>query len=161
MKALFPGTFDPPSFGHLNIIERASSLFEQLDVVIANNQKKNPLLEIEERREILEKLTEKYSNVTVTLWDNLIVKYAKERGIQTIVRGVRGPTDFQYEFELALLNRSLASDIETIFLPTQSNFMLHRSSTIKELIQAGIDVSEMLPEVAAEAIRKKVNKKRG
>jgi pantetheine-phosphate adenylyltransferase len=156
LKAVFPGSFDPPTNGHLNLIERASVIFDETDVVIAANKSKNYLFTAEERFEMISELVERFSNVKVFLWDKLIVDFAKKAGAKILLRGVRALTDFGYEFELAMTNRGLARGIETIFLPTDPKFFVLRSSAIKELAGFGGDISSMVPPSVAVALKKRL-----
>ena len=117
--ALFPGSFDPPTYGHLNIIERARTIFDKIDVVIAVNKSKKYLFSEEERLSMIRELVSGWDNVTVHTSSRLIVDYAHENNASVLLRGVRNFSDFSYEFDLSLLNKGLASDIETVFLPTR------------------------------------------
>lgn len=155
IKALYPGSFDPPTFGHLNIIERSHDLFSQLDIVIAVNKNKQYLFTAEERFKLMSELVSKYNNVTVHLWDKLIVDYAKNTNSQVIIRGIRNFTDFAYEFDLSQLNKGLNNDIETLFLPTVHEYAVLKSSAIKELASFGGDVSKMVPENVNKALKLK------
>ena len=146
VKAVFPGSFDPPTNGHLNLIKRGSVLFDSLDVVISvNYQKKQYLLSPEERFDLMSEMVQGIPNVKVTLWDKLIVEYARNNDIGVIMRGVRAVDDFGYEFELSMLNKQLNNEVETIFLPTDMKYLVLRSSSIKELVTLGADVSKMIP----------------
>jgi pantetheine-phosphate adenylyltransferase len=157
LKAIFPGSFDPPTFGHINIIERASSVFEELVVVVAENRGKKRLFPADERIAMLKELTKPWKNVTVALWDSLIVDYMRLHGIRLMVRGVRGVNDFAYEFELSMMNKALDSRIETIFMTTDPEYFVLRSSAIKELASFHGDVSAMVPPLVAEALKGKYN----
>lgn len=159
-SAVFPGTFDPPTNGHLNVIERGSRLFDKLDVVVAYNPNKSGLFTPDERLEMLKKLTAHLENVTVHLWDRLIVEYAEKNNANILLRGIRNSNDFSYEFDLSLMNHNLDSNIETLFLPTEAKYVIVRSSSIKELAQFGGDISEMVPKIVEESIRKKYDVKR-
>ena len=154
-SAVFPGTFDPPTNGHLNIIERGSRLFDKLDVVVAVNPNKSGLFTPGERLEMLKKLTAHLKNVTVHLWDRLIVEYAEKNNANILLRGIRNSNDFSYEFDLSLMNHNLDSRIETLFLPTEAKYVIVRSSSIKELAQFGGDISGMVPKIVEEAIRER------
>lgn len=154
-SAVFPGTFDPPTNGHLNIIERGSKLFDKLDVVVACNPQKKSLFSPQERLEMLKKLTTHLENVTVHLWDRLIVEYAEKNNANILLRGIRNSNDFSYEFDLSLLNHNLDSNIETLFLPTEAKYGIVRSSSIKELAQFGGDISNMVPKIVEEAMKAK------
>lgn len=153
--AIFPGSFDPPTYGHLNIIERSHNLFDKLDVVVAYNQSKKSFFTPEERLEFLKKLTSKYENVTVHIWDKLIVDYAKENNANVLIRGIRNTNDFAYEFDLSLMNHNLAPDIETLFIPTEPKYVIVKSSSIKELASFGGDISGMVPPIVENAIKEK------
>jgi pantetheine-phosphate adenylyltransferase len=155
IKAVFPGSFDPPTFGHLNIIERARGLFDELLVVVAVNRQKTGLFAPEERRDLLLELLGGYSNVSVHLCDSLIVNFAREQGCKVLVRGVRSVPDFSYEFELSIMNRGLNPGVETIFLPTDPRFFVLRSSAIKELATFDGDLSTMVPPNVAAAVKAK------
>ena len=154
--AVFPGTFDPPTYGHLNIIERARSVFDELHVIVALNKGKRCLFSPDERLGMLQGLSAQWDNVKVSAWDRLIVDYAKEVQAKVLVRGVRNIGDFSYEFDLALMNRGLAADIETVFIPTDPKYFILSSSSIKELAQFGGDISAMVPPLVAEALSKKL-----
>ena len=154
-SAVFPGTFDPPTNGHLNVIERGSRLFDKLDVVVAYNPNKSGLFTPDERLEMLKKLTAHLKNVTVHLWDRLIVEYAEKNNANILLRGIRNSNDFSYEFDLSLMNHNLDSKIETLFLPTEAKYVIVRSSSIKELAQFGGDISGMVPKFVEEAIRER------
>jgi pantetheine-phosphate adenylyltransferase len=154
LKAAFPGSFDPPTLGHLNIIQRAADIFDELFVVIAENRQKKHLFSITERVEMLRKLTEDRRNVTVMVTDSLIVNLMQKEGIKLLLRGVRG-SDFSYEFELSMLNKTLDPDIETIFMTTDPKYFVLRSSTIKELASFHGNISGMVPPLVASALEEK------
>ncbi len=157
--AVFPGSFDPPTYGHLNIIERASRLFETLDVVVAVNPDKKYLFSADERVAMMKTLTEPYRNVTVHLWDKLIVEYAEKVKANVLLRGIRNTNDFAYEFDLSLMNHNLNSNIETLFIPTEQRYVIVKSSSIKELAMFGGDISAMVPPVVAEAVKSRYAKR--
>lgn len=156
--AVFPGSFDPPTYGHLNIIERASKLFDSIDVVIAVNPDKQYLFSDKERFDMMKALTEPYNNVSVHMCNTLIVEYCKEVKAKVLLRGIRNTNDFAYEFDLSLMNKSLNNDVETLFIPTEQRYVIVRSSNIKELAQFGGDITGMVPPVVAEALNKKYNR---
>ena len=156
--AVFPGTFDPPTLGHLNIIERASRLFDQLHVVVAQNESKKTTFSAQERQRLLEDLTASYGNVTVHVWDSLIVDYCAQAGASILVRGIRNSNDFSYEFDLSLMNRSLDENIETLFMPTDQQYLLVRSSSIKELAKFGGNISRMVPPLVEKMLKEKLGK---
>jgi pantetheine-phosphate adenylyltransferase len=155
VKAVFPGSFDPPTFGHLNIVERARGIFEELFVVVAVNRQKSGLFTPEERLELLEDLLKPYPNVSVHLCDSLIVEFARLNGCKVLVRGIRSVPDFSYEFELSIMNKGLDPSIETIFLPTDPRYFVLRSSAIKELASFDGDLSAMVPPNVARLINAK------
>lgn len=157
IKAVFPGSFDPPTFGHLNIIERARSLFDELLVVVAVNRQKTGLFAPEERRDLLVELLSGYPNISVHLCDNLIVEFARSHGCKVLVRGVRSVPDFSYEFELSIMNKGLNPGVETIFMPTDPRFFVLRSSAIKELAMYDGDISSMVPPTVERAVKTKVS----
>lgn len=155
VKAIFPGSFDPPTFGHLNIIERARTMFSEIHLVVAVNSEKKYLFSERERVDLLNELVRQWDNVFVHTCNRLIVEYARSLGIQVLIRGVRNLADFSYEFDLAMMNRGLNPEIETVFLSTDPEFFVLRSSAIKELASYGGDVSSMVPAPVAEALKRK------
>jgi pantetheine-phosphate adenylyltransferase len=158
LKAIFPGSFDPPTFGHINIIERACSVCDELVVVVAENREKRYLFSVDERIAMLEKLTESRKNVSVAPWNSLIVDFMKKHDIRLMIRGVRGVNDFAYEFDLSMMNKALDPRIETIFLTTDPEYFVLRSSAIKELAAFHGDVSAMVPPLVAEALKAKYHR---
>ncbi len=155
-KVLLPGTFDPPTNGHLNILRRASKLFEAVQVVIAVNPDKRYLFSADERLAMMQELADGLPNVTVSTWNGLIVDFADRIGVHVIVRGVRALADFDYEFELAAMNRSLNPRIETVFLPTDQKYSVIRSSGIKDIARFGGDISGMVPPNVVRAVYDKL-----
>ncbi len=156
IKAMLPGSFDPPTNGHLNLIERSAKLFSQLDVVIADNISKKALFTGAQRLEMLEELLAPLPNVNVVIWDGLIVDYARREGIGVLIRGVRALVDFGYEFELAMTNKQLNPALEVLFMPTDPNFFVLRSSAIKEMAAFGADISTMVPPLVVEKLKEKL-----
>lgn len=155
LKAAFPGSFDPPTLGHLNIIGRAAGIFDELLVVVAENRQKKYLFSAEERVEMLKTLTTDLKNVKFAICDTLIVDFLNEKGIKLLVRGVRGAGDFSYEFELSMMNKALDPKIETVFMTTAPEYFVIRSSAIKELASFHGNVSGMVPPLVAEALKKR------
>lgn len=155
VKAVFPGSFDPPTFGHLDIIERARGIFEELLVVVAVNRQKSGLFSPDERLALLRELLAPYKNVSVHLCDRLVVEFAREAGCSVLVRGVRSVPDFSYEFELSVMNKGLDPGIETIFMPTDPRYFVLRSSAIKELASFHGNLSKMVPQNVATALEAK------
>jgi pantetheine-phosphate adenylyltransferase len=156
MRVLIPGSFDPPTNGHLNLIHRAAKLWDEINVVIAVNQTKHCAFSAEERLDMMRALVKNYKNVEVSLWDGLIVDYAEKTNAKIIVRGVRALADFSYEFELSMTNKGLKPGIETLFMPTDPQYFVLRSSAIKEIALYGGDVSAMVPPLVSEALKKKI-----
>lgn len=154
-KAVFPGSFDPMTNGHINIIQRAAKLFDEIDVVIAVNDGKNCLFSTEERLALVRALIKPYRNVSVHTWDGLIVEYAKKTGAKVLIRGIRNINDFSYEFDLSLMNHNLNPEVETLYIPTDQKFLLLKSSAIKELAKLGGDISGMVPDNVRSALEKK------
>ena len=160
VKAVFAGSFDPPTFGHLNIIERAQKLFSEIHVVIAVNKNKSYCFSGEERLDVIQKLVSRWDNVSVHLWDSLIVDYAKKIQADVLIRGVRNDNDFLDEFDLAMMNKSLNPQIETLFLVPDPKFFVLRSSSIKELAALGGGVSTMVPPIVEAMLKKKFSPKK-
>ena len=154
-KAVFPGSFDPMTNGHINIIQRAAKLFDEIDVVIAVNDDKKYLFSTEERLCLVQELIMPFRNVSVHVWDGLIVEYAKQTGAKVLIRGIRNMNDFSYEFDLSLMNHNLNPEVETLYIPTDQKFLLLKSSAIKELAKLGGDVSGMVPENVKKALERK------
>ena len=155
MKAAFPGTFDPPTMGHINIIQRAAGLFDELLVVVAENRQKKSLFPASQRVEMLRQLAKDHGNVSVTICDSLIVDFLRKQGVKILVRGVRGIGDFSYEFEVSMMNKALDPTIETIFMTTDPEYFILRSSTIKEIASFQGNVTGMVPPLVAEALRER------
>lgn len=157
-KAIYPGSFDPVTFGHLDLIERALNLFDELIVVVASNASKKTLFTAGERAAFLKAALKKYSRVKVVNWDGLTVHLAEKEDAYTLIRGIRATSDFDYEFQMALTNRKLAPKIDTLFLmPSESHFYLS-SRLIKEIAQLGGDVRRYVPSGVAAQIKKKFQK---
>jgi len=154
-KAVFPGSFDPPTLGHLNIIDRASAIFDELHVVVADNRQKKYLFTAEERLKMMQEMVKNRKNVHCHIWDSLVVDFMKGEGIRLLIRGVRGMEDFSHEFELSMMNKALHPNIETLFMTTDPEHIVLRSSSIRELASFNGDVSLMVPPTVAEALKKK------
>ncbi|MBP3710627.1 MAG: pantetheine-phosphate adenylyltransferase [Treponema sp.] len=157
--AVFPGSFDPPTNGHLSIIKRASKLFDKIDVAIAVNAAKQYLFSQEERYAMMAEIVKPFSNVSIHICNELIVQYAQKVGANVLLRGVRSIHDFSSEFDLSLMNNMLNPEIETLFIPTEQKYVVVRSSSIKELAQFHGDISNMVPPVVAKALKEKFMKK--
>ena len=155
VKAVYPGSFDPPTFGHLNIIERARTIFSEIHVVVAVNSEKKYLFSEEERVELLRDTVRPWDNVFVHSWNSLIVEYARRIEARVLIRGVRNLADFSYEFDLAMMNRGLNREIDTVFLSTAPEYFVLRSSAIKERAALWGDVSTKVPASVAAALGRK------
>ncbi len=156
LRVMYPGTFDPPTNGHLDIINRAARIFDELEIVIATNPDKQTFFSPEERFSMIKQLVERLPNVRVHRWEGLVVEMAEKLGARIMLRGVRALSDFNYEFELSMMNRALNSRIETVFLPTDQKYFVLRSSGIKEVARLGGDVTQMVPPLVADALRAKL-----
>ncbi|EAF2116736.1 pantetheine-phosphate adenylyltransferase [Listeria monocytogenes] len=153
--AVIPGTFDPITNGHLDIIERAAKIFDVLYVSVLNNSSKKPLFTIEERMEMIRQVTAHLPNVQVESASGLTVDYAATRGATAIVRGLRAVSDFEYEMQIASMNRTLNVDIETFFVMTNTKYSFLSSSMVKEVAQYQGDISELVPEIVNKAVQAK------
>ncbi|EAK9787355.1 pantetheine-phosphate adenylyltransferase [Listeria monocytogenes] len=153
--AVIPGTFDPITNGHLDIIERAAKIFDVLYVSVLNNSSKKPLFTIEERMEMIRQVTAHLPNVQVESASGLTVDYAATRGATAIVRGLRAVSDFEYEMQIASMNRTLNAEIETFFIMTNTKYSFLSSSMVKEMAQYQGDISELVPEIVNEQVQAK------
>ncbi len=156
---IYPGTFDPVTNGHIDIIERAKELFDSVVVTVAVNPGKTPLFTVNERVELLRESLKEFENITVDSFDGLIVDHAHNVGAVGIIRGLRAISDFEYEFQMALMNRKLAKDIATIFLMPHEKYTYLNSTLIRNLASMYSDVSDFVPAVVHEALKLKFNKK--
>ena len=156
--ALFPGSFDPPTIGHINIIERAAALFDKLHVVVADNISKKYLFTPEERINLIKASIPDADNIVYAIHSGLTVDYARDNSIPIMIRGVRGAGDFSYELEMAMTNKQLFPELEVLFMPTDSRYFLIRSSQIKELAAFGADFSSMVTEPVLKAMKEKFPK---
>ncbi|AKL95522.1 phosphopantetheine adenylyltransferase CoaD [Clostridium aceticum] len=153
---IYPGSFDPITNGHLDIIERASKLCDQVVVSVLQNPSKNPLFSLEERVALIKEAAAAYENVTVDCFSGLLIDYAKKNNANIIIKGLRAVSDFEYEFQMALMNRKLAPDVETIFLMTSSKNSYLSSSLVKEVAKFGGCIEGLVPESTKEAIFQKI-----
>ena len=158
--AVYPGTFDPVTYGHLDVILRASKLFDRVIVGVLHNSSKSPLFSVEERVNILKKATQDIPNVEVRSFSGLAVDFAKECQAHTIVRGLRAITDFEYELQMAQTNHKLEENVETIFLSTRLEYSYLSSRIVKEVASFNGDISQFVPKVVEQRIREKIQKRR-
>jgi len=158
VKALYPGTFDPPTNGHIDLIQRGAKIFSHLTVAILNNPVKNPLFTVEERVEMIREATNALPNVSVDTFSGLMVEFARREGAAAVLRGIRAISDYEYEFEMALMNRRLAPEIETVFLQPAGRYSFIRSSMVKEVFSFGGDVSELVPPNVLKRLQNRIAK---
>jgi pantetheine-phosphate adenylyltransferase len=152
-RALYPGSFDPVTHGHLDVIQRASLLFDEVLVAVAHNDSKSALFSADERVALLRESTRSLGNVRVTRFNGLLVDFAREQGARAIIRGLRAISDFEYEFQMALMNRSLEPRLETLFLMPSEEYTYVSSRLVKEVSKLGGDVSRFVPFCVAAALR--------
>jgi pantetheine-phosphate adenylyltransferase len=153
--AIYAGSFDPPTNGHLDLVERASKLFPRVVVALGQHPTRSPLFTVEERVKLLERVCSPMKNVEVALFSGLLVDYARQIGARIIVRGLRAATDFEYELQIAHANADLAPEIDTVFLPTRTNYGFISASLVREIASHGGDVSRYAPGVVCEALTEK------
>lgn len=154
--AVYPGSFDPVTNGHLDVIERGSQLFDKVIVGVLHNSAKSPLFSVEERVNILKEATAHLNNVEIVAFSGLSVEFARKCGAKVIIRGLRAITDFEYELQMAQTNRVLAPDIDTMFLTTSLEFAYLSSTTVKEVATFGGDISKFVPEFVSREVYKKL-----
>ena len=157
IRAIYPGSFDPVTLGHLDLIERAARMADELIIGVLVNTSKNPLFSIDERVNMLKKVTKGFSNVTVEAYEGLLVNFAAEKNASVIVRGLRMVTDFEYELQLAQTNRVMNRDVETLFLMTSLKYSYLSSSTVREALAFGTDISAFVPAELIEEIGRKAD----
>lgn len=158
VKALYPGTFDPPTNGHVDLIQRGAKIFDQLTVGILVNPVKNPLFTVEERLEMLEEATRSLDNVAIATFDGLMVEFARQMGASAVLRGIRAISDYEHEFQAALMNRRLAPEIETVFLQPAGRYSFVSSRMVKEVVSFGGDVSGLVPPNVLKRLRGRMGK---
>jgi pantetheine-phosphate adenylyltransferase len=156
--AIYPGTFDPITNGHLDIIERAIKLFDTVIVTIARNSSKNPLFSDKERLEMIREVVKHLKQVEVDSFDGLLVNYAKKRNATAVLRGLRAISDFEYEFQLALTNRKLNDSFESVFLMPSERYTYLNSTIVREIARLGGDVSDFVPPIVKKAFDRKFKK---
>ena len=157
LTAIYPGTFDPITNGHLDLIERGSKLFDKLTVAILRNLEKNPLFSIDERVEMLQEATRHCPNISIDTFGGLLVDYAVRRQARVILRGIRAVSDYEYELQMALMNRKLDYNIETVFMMPAVAYTYLSSHLVREVCRLGGDVKGLVPPVVEERLRAKVN----
>lgn len=158
--AIYPGTFDPPTNGHLDLIERGSKLFGELVVAILRNPEKDPLFDVEERRAMLEKLTRRFDNVRVDIFGGLLVDFARRAGAHAMLRGIRAISDYEYELQMALMNRKLEDGVETVFLPAAEAYSYISSRIVKDVARLGGRVHGLVPPLVEAQLQRKLHRGR-
>ena len=159
ITAIYPGTFDPITNGHLDLIARASKIHDKVIVAVAASKGKTPLFSLTDRVEMIEQVIGNFNNVTVLEFDNLLVDFAKSQKADVILRGLRAVSDFEFEFQLAGMNRRLSPELETVFLTPAEQYEFISSSMIREIAKLGGDVSSFVPDVVLQKLIKKFNKR--
>lgn len=154
-KAIYPGSFDPVTYGHLDVIKRAANMFDELYVGVLINQAKNPLFSIDERVSMLTEVLKDYNNIKIVSFEGLLVDYCKKNGISTIVRGLRAVTDFEYELQIAQTNRVMSPDVDTVFMVTSLQYAYLSSTIVKEIASYKGDISQTVPPEIAKRIEGK------
>jgi pantetheine-phosphate adenylyltransferase len=156
VKAIYPGTFDPPTNGHVDLIQRGSKLFDHLTVAILMNPVKNPLFTVSERIEMLKEATKPLGNVSVEKFDGLMVEFARTVGATAVLRGIRAISDYEGEFQMALMNRRLAPEIETVFLQPAGRYSFVSSRMVKEVFSFGGDITGLVPTNVLKKLRARI-----
>lgn len=159
IRAIYPGSFDPVTYGHLDIIKRSSELVDELIVGVLNNNAKSPLFSVEERVKMLNEVVEDLQNVKVVPFEGLLVEFAKRMDAKMIVRGLRAITDFEYELQMAQTNQKLSGELETIFLTTSLQYSYLSSTIVKEVAAFGGDISQFVPETVIDRIQEKIRRR--
>lgn len=159
-RCVYPGTFDPVTYGHIDLMKRALKICDEIIVAVSDNPAKEPLFTYEERKAFIEEATRDLSGVTVEYFDTLLVDFMRERGASVVIRGVRAISDFEYEFQMALMNRALDQDIETVFLIPNEKYSFVSSRLIKEVAAYGGDVSHLVSPSVAKALQQRVGELR-
>ena len=154
-RAVYPGTFDPVTYGHLDVIKRGSKIFDELVVAVGHNPLKDPLFTINERMDMISKNTKNISNIKVDSFEGMLTDYMKEMQTNVILRGIRTVSDFEYEFQRALTNRVLKTDIETVFIMTSQEYSFLNSRLIKEAVSLGGDISKFVPSDVEKLLQQK------
>ena len=160
VKAVYPGTFDPVTYGHLDIIKRSAVLFDEVIIGVLHNYKKTPLFSVEERVKILKEVTKDIPNVSIKFFEGLSVDFVRDCGAQIIVRGLRAVTDFEYELQMAQTNRILEPKIDTVFLTTSLEYAYLSSTTVKEVALFGEDITKFVPPYVAQQMKLKMSEKK-
>ena len=156
VTAIYPGSFDPPTNGHLDLIERGSKIFDELVVAILRNPDKDPLFSLGERRRMLEALTAEFHNVRVDVFDGLTVDYAAKMKASAVLRGIRALSDYEYELQMALMNRKLQPNLETVFMMPAEQYSYLSSRLVREVAKLGGSIADLVPEMVEQRLREKL-----
>lgn len=156
--AIYPGSFDPVTYGHIDLIKRATQIFDEVIVAVADNSRKKPLFSLKERLEMIKEATRDIKNIRVESFDGLVVDFARAKKINVIIRGLRMISDFEYEFQMALTNRRLAEDVETIFLMPSEGYSFLSSTLLKEAASLGADISSFVPKFVEKKLKEQLKK---
>ena len=159
MKAIYPGSFDPATYGHLDIIERGSRAFDKLVVGILNNQSKKNMFTLDERVEMLEHLLYDYDNIEIKVFDGLLVDFFIEEDADAILRGLRAVSDYEYELQMAQVNKQLHKEVETLFMVANTEYSYVSSSIVKEIVQFGGNISSFVPKYVEDKMKEKIRRK--
>ena len=159
MTAVYPGSFDPVTYGHLDIIERASKFVDRLIVAVLNNSAKQPVFSVDERLMMLKETCKDINNIEFTAFSGLLIDFAKECGANAIIRGLRAVSDFEYEFQMALTNKILNDEVETLFISTSAQYAYLSSSIVKEVAALGGNVDSMVPDIIGERLLQKIRRR--
>ena len=154
VRAIYPGSFDPLTNGHLDLIARGSKIFDHLVVAVLNNSEKHPLFPISDRVEMLRETTHEFGNVSVETFDGLLVEFARQQRAQAVLRGIRAISDYEYEFQMALMNRRLAPELETVFMMPAEKYSYVSSRLIKQVFHLGGSVEGLVPPTVLERLRR-------
>jgi len=157
VRAIYPGSFDPLTNGHLDLIERGSKIFEELIVAILRNPEKDPLFTLPERKEMLQEMVKHYPNVRVDSFDGLLVDYAMKKNAKAVLRGIRAISDYEYELQMALMNRKLQPQLETVFMASGETYSYLSSRLVKEIFRLGGSVRGLVPDLVEEKMREKLH----
>jgi len=154
--AIYPGTFDPPTNGHLDLIQRGANIFDELVVAILRNSEKTPLFSVDERLEMLRECTSQWKNVRAESFEGLLVDYARERGAQAVLRGIRAVSDYEYELQMAWMNRKLDSSLETVFMMPAGAYSYLSSKLVREIASLGGSLEGLIPTSVDERLRERL-----
>ena len=161
LRAIYPGSFDPVTYGHLDIIRRSCKIVDELVVGVLNNNAKMPLFSVEERVKMLEEATKDLTNVRIVPFHGLLIDFARQMDAFVIIRGIRAITDFEYELQMSQTNHKIEPEIETLFLTTSLEFSFLSSTTVKEVASFGGDITQFVPEVIVKKIKEKMEERKG